>query len=275
MLSDLYIIIEDFDSDAKNCNKELSKWNGVNHINRARFSDLAQDMVNFSENLVRAHINATMWTLDGIDEINHNSVQKAPDWQDIHAFVTGERKLDPVAERSVQEHIEQGQKRVERMIRQSKSRAAQRSEEAAWDLKTCYKAYFFFIRAFHDSCYCLLLNLANQNSGNYSSMNKCIQKESMPMFEQISSISGYVDWFKDFKKKRDAIKIGQNFSLCGSQWNVGISFNEITADNRLVIDASPDGKKFRLGDLIIAFQYSTAIVNLIRELIPPTSNTII
>lgn len=211
MLSDFYIVVEDFQAAAKKCGHDLSKWNGVNHIHRGRLADLAQDMVAFSENLTRAHINATMWTLDDVDEITRHGIDPLANVEDLFAFISGERQLDPAANQAVQAHIAQGQKMVERMNRRSKSRAAQRSEESVWDLKACYKAYFFFIRAFHDSCYGVLLNLADATPGNFSSMNRCIGRRVAPVFEQINSIPGYVLWFNDFKRKRDAIKRGQIF----------------------------------------------------------------
>jgi hypothetical protein len=105
-------------------------------------------------------------------------------------------------------------------------------------------------------------------------MNRCIERRVSPIYEQISSIPGYIDWFLSFKRKRDQIKKGQNFSLCGPQYNVGVGFNEITPEGGVVVDASPDGKKFRLGDLISAFRYSMAIAELINRQIPRPNNAI-
>jgi len=83
MLSEFYIIVEDFQASAKKCGSELAKWKGVNHIHRARLTALAQDMVSFSDNMVRAHINATMWSVDDVDEMTHNE----PSTQTIYIYI--------------------------------------------------------------------------------------------------------------------------------------------------------------------------------------------
>lgn len=266
MLSEYYLTIEDFQDCAKICAQDLSQWVGINHIQRHRMSDLAQDIVSFSENLVRAHINATMWVLDDVQEVSQHISSNPPQWEDLHVFLSGEHTLEPHVEDAVKKHIDEGSKHLERMLKRSKSRAGQRSEEATWELKACYKAYFFFIRAFHDACYGVLLNINGSTPGAYSSMNKCVTKQVTPMFKQINDIPGYVDWFISFKTKRDLIKLGTNFSLCGPQWDVGVGFNRITPEGGVVSDASENGNKFRLGDLINAIKYSTAVIKLISQI---------
>jgi hypothetical protein len=274
MLSEFYIAIEDFQSGLKACARDLAEWGGINHIQRHRMSDLGQDIVSFSEPLVRAHINATMWVLDDVYEANRGRSPNPPDWEDLWAFLSGERELGPQAKNAVRAHLEEGQRIMERMVRRHRSRAAQRSEESAWELKTCYKAYFFFIRAFHDACYGVLLNLNGLTPGHYSSMNRCIERKVSPIFEQIVSLPGYIKWFKAFKEKRDLIKKGINFSLCGPQWDIGVGFDRITPEGGVVVDASPNGNKFRLGDLISALRYSAAIVELVSRNIPRSNKAL-
>lgn len=265
MLSEYYLAIEDLQECVRACAQELSQWDGIDHIQRHRMADLAQDIFGFSENMARAHINATMWSIDGANEAKRHTTFNPQNWEDIHAFISGERKLEPHVEESVKGYIESGRKSVERMVRRGNSRAGKHSEESAWELKACYKAYFFFIRAFHDACYGVLLNLNRLAPGAYSSMNKCISKKVSPMYEQVCAIPGYVEWFKAFKEKRDIIKRGVNFSLCGPQWDVGIGFNRVTTENGIVVDASENGNKFRLGDLVLAIKYSIALVQAIES----------
>jgi len=274
MLSEFYITIEDFQSDILACSRDLAEWVGINHIQRLRMTDLGQDIVSFSEHFIRAHINATMWMIDNVYEASRGDIQKPPNMEDFQAYLSGEQELDPQAKNKIQAYLEDGQRRLERMARLHKSRAAQRSKEAVGGLKTCYKAYFFFIRAFHDACYGVLLNLNGQTPGNYSSMNHCIDRKVSPIFEKIVSIPGYIVWFKDFKKKRDLIKKGINFSLCGPQWDVGVGFDTVTPEGGSVTNVAEGSHKFRLGDLISALKYSTAIVELISREIPHSNNAL-
>lgn len=273
MLSEFYIVVEDFQSGLKACGQALAESVGIDHIQRHRMSDLGQDMVSFSESLVRAHINATMWMLDATSEAQRAVSPNPPDFEDLYAFISGDRPLDQSTQDAVRAHLDEGRKSVERMVRRQKSRAAKRSEEAVWELKASYKAYFFFIRAFHDACYGVLLNLGGSTPGAYSSMNQCIKKKVSPFFEQIGTIPGYVDWFNAFRQKRDLIKRGVNFSLCGPQWDVGVGFNSITPAGGLVVSGGTNGNNFRLGDLISAFRYSAAMVELISGIVPQPNST--
>jgi hypothetical protein len=272
MLSEFYITIEDFQSCLEACGINLAEWSGINHIQRLRMTDLGLDIVSFSEHLIRAHINATMWMIDDVYEASRGG--KPPNMKDIQAYLSGEQKLGPQAKYKIQTYLEEGRQRLERMARVHKSRAAQRSKEAVGELKTCYKAYFFFIRAFHDGCYRVLLNLNGQTPGDYSSMNQCIKKKVSPIFEQIGSIPGYIDWFKAFREKRNIIKKGINFSLCGPQWDVGVGFSTVTPEGGLVSNVAEGSHKFRLGDLIWALKYSTSIIELISREIPRSSKAL-
>jgi len=265
MLSEYYLAIEDLQECVRACAKELSQWDGIDYIQLHRMGDLAQDIFSFSENMARAHINATMWSVDSANEARQNTPSNPPNWEDLHAFISGERELESHIEDTVKEYIEVGRKSVERMVRRSNSRAGKHTEESTWELKACYKAYFFFIRAFHDACYGVLLNLNGLTPGAYSSMNKCISKNVSPMYEQVCTIPGYVEWFKSFKEKRDLIKRGVNFSLCGPQWDVGIGFVRVTPGNGIVIDVGESGNKFRLSDLVSAIKYSIALIQTISE----------
>jgi hypothetical protein len=105
-------------------------------------------------------------------------------------------------------------------------------------------------------------------------MNKCLSKKVSPIYEQVNSIPGYVDWFIEFKAKRDAIKMGQNFSLFYSGLDVGVGFNTVKKEGGVVVDASPDGNKFRLSDLVSAFLFSIKIVELVSSLIPRSNKAL-
>lgn len=68
-----------------------------------------------------------------------------------------------------------------------------------------------------------------------------------------------MDCFKAFKRTRDLIKCGVNFSLRGSQWNVGVGCNRNDREGGIVVCADTNGKNFRLGDFSAAFSYFAAM----------------
>lgn len=274
VLSEFYITTEDFEEELVACGRELAEWRGANHIQRHRMADLGQDMLGFREGFARAHINAAMWVLDDANEAARGFTEPRPKWEDFWAYFSAETDLPADAKRAVESHIEAGRQQVARMVRRQKSRAGIQSQESARELKAAYKAYFFFIRAFHDACYGVLLNQSGATPGAYSSMRKCIDKQVQPIFGKITAIPGYTDWFRSFKSKRDQIKLGANFSLCGPQWDVGVGFNRITAEGGVVVNAGPDGSNFRLGDLVAAFRYSTALLKVIRRDVPRSNSSL-
>lgn len=274
MLSEFYITSENFEQELKDCGRDLAQWNNVHHIQRNRMSDLGQDMLSFRESFVRAHINATMWVVDDTNEAARGLNDPMPKWEDLFAYLSGNTNLPSETKEAVEAHLAAGQQKVERMVRRQKSRAGTRSQETAWELKASYKAYFFFIRAFQDACYGVLLNLSGATPGAYSSMSKGIKNKVSTIYEKVAAIPGYVDWFEAFKRKRDQIKLGANFSLCGPHWDVGVGFNRITPEGGLVVDVSSDGNKFRLVDLIASFQYCTALLMVIRRDIPRSNNAL-
>lgn len=263
MLSEFYIATEDFESKMRQCTRALVSWTGVHYIQQHRMFDLAQDLLSFKENIVRAHINATMWSVDSQHEALKNIPTKIPDINDLQAYISGNSDLEENAKLAVEAHLKKQHENINRMIRRNNSRAATLEAEAISDLKSAYKVYFIFIRAFHDACYGVLLNTNGSTPGDYSSMAKVMKKKSGPVFNKIITIPGYVKWFTDFKEKRDIIKLGVNFSLCGPQWDVGVGFNEITRNGGVIVNVDPNVGKFRLSDLITAFNYSTALLNLI------------
>ena len=263
MLSEFYIAIEDFRDAMKQCVQQLADLKGINYIQMHRMSDLGWDIVGFAESMTRAHINATMWMMDATHEAetNHQPTIEPPG--DILTLIQTGQHPSEEAREYWKKRMESGAKVMEHVSRRQRSRAATMEEDATRELKAAYKAYFLFIRAFHDAGYGVLLDLHGQKAGIYSSMNRCVTNAKGPIYEAIFAIPGYVDWFKSFKEKRDKIKLGVSFGLCGPQWNVGVMFNRITLENSLVV-GGPENN-FRLGDLITAVKHSHALVEIVND----------
>jgi hypothetical protein len=274
MLSDFYISNEKFAEELKQCNRELNIWEDLNFFQSTQMFSLGEDIVSLSDNYVRAHINATMWMVDEFNEMSRIASRERPDHQHLMDYLSGTSSstLPTETKHAIEAYLTSSQQDVERMMKRNKSQAGIQSQQSVAQLKVAYKTYFLFIRAFHDACYKVLLNLNGQDAGGYSSMNKCVTNENSQLYAGITSISGYVEWFKDFKKKRDRIKIGVGFSLCGPENDVGINFNSVTAQRGIEVNVSEDGNKCRIRDIIMAINYSTTLLQVIKNKIPNNSN---
>ncbi len=270
MLSEFYVTVEDFEVNLGKASRKLAEWDGVCHFQRFRMQDLGRDMISLREAFVRAHINATMWAYDREYDVNRAPNPTSQMNVNITAYLLKARAFDKQETASIEAYLEQSRKKMERLARQQLSRAAEESEKSTWELKVIYKAYFLFIRAFHDACYGVFLNIAGLTTGKLQTMSSCIKKEiKSPVYQHVSKIHGYVEWFKNFKKMRDTIKMGVDPSLCGPCGDIGIGFNrKITPEGGISIDCGTTSNLFRIRDLISAFQYSTALLESISRAIP-------
>ncbi|HEX2753447.1 MAG TPA: hypothetical protein VHP34_10180, partial [Alphaproteobacteria bacterium] len=89
-------------------------------------------------------------------------------------------------------------------------------------------------------------------------------KQSSLAYEYIIMIDGYSDWFEDFKDKRDLVKLGQHFFICGPESNLGIGFSLGTSEGGLVIDVKSK-YTYRLTDLMKAIKFSEMLLDKIAE----------
>lgn len=124
MLSEFYIATEDFESQMRQCTRALVSWSGVHHIQQHRMFDLAQDLLSFKENIVRAHINATMWLVDSAHETLKNIPTSIPDFNDLQAYISDNSALDQNAKLAVEAHLKDQRAMIDRMVRRNNSRAA-------------------------------------------------------------------------------------------------------------------------------------------------------
>ncbi len=224
MLTQYTLAIEKFEDELKKASKQLAQQESIRQYHRHRLSDLGEDIVSFSEYFLEAHINATAWMTDNAQEVNTDFS-------------------------------------LEKMVRRNKSKAAILEKKALNDLKVTYKGYFFFLRAFQDASYAVLLNIAGQSPGQYSSMKDCLKKKPTPMYDWVNGIDGYENWFQDFKKRRDKVKMGVNFSIKGPQWDVGIGFNNISKEGGLTVG----GDEYKISDLIKSINFSSELIKVTYE----------
>lgn len=93
-----------------------------------------------------------------------------------------------------------------------------------------YKTSFFFIRAYQDALCRVLLVLAGQRAGGYSSMSTAMKKSASPvrlLFDQ--ELPSYREWFKQWTALRDKLKVGTGFSFQLIDGELGVVFVGIAA----------------------------------------------
>jgi hypothetical protein len=115
-------------------------------------------------------------------------------------------------------------------------------------LAVAYKALFFFLRAFQDVAYSLLLELNGQRSGDGTSMKDCFapKKEGRPSLNPVradilESLPGYEAWFRWFRDLRNDFKRGRGHgsSTDGGRIRVGVDLQRgNVSDRRALIGLS-------------------------------------
>ena len=263
MLSDLHILIEDFEAAVRDCSQIVSESCKPSHRERHRMVDLGLDISGFVGVMANAHINATMWIVDQSrsDVDGFYGANICPEiLSDIYA---GKRDPTDDEKEEMARQNASGIEMLKRIVRRKESKVALKQEEATSHLKASYKAYFFFIRAFHDACYAVLLSLHGQDSGPHSSVSNCLKKKN-EYSGMIATISGYEKWFVEFKRKRDVVKRGVNFGLVGPENDVGVLFNTVTTEGGLR-SGDPKRDAYRIGDLIEAIRFSIELIKVIKS----------
>jgi hypothetical protein len=131
-----------------------------------------------------------------------------------------------------------------------------------------YKGLFYFLRAFQDVAYAMLLELEGQKAGSGTSMNKCFEpvKGGKPSNNPIralilSKIPGYESWFARFRELRNNFKRGRGNGLAtqDGQVRVGIDFQQGNVSRRETTIGIPE--------ITEAIQMSAALFRLMKEVV--------
>lgn len=110
-------------------------------------------------------------------------------------------------------------------------------------VRIAFKSFFFFARAYTDVMYRVVLagiqgGSPPQKAGSMSAAAKKADNPVALAFEE--HVPGWLDWFRDFRDKRDEVKSGVNFSLTQhGTVGVGVIFTRATAAGGLLINLAP------------------------------------
>ncbi|VXB54602.1 hypothetical protein [Massilia sp. 9I] len=231
-LTQFIVDLEAFETQLKNSSLTLSACGKVRHSVRGRMHDCGMDIAHFGSTFCDAHTKATAWAVDDIEIFN----QTRENWQ----------------------------LRFELLRSKQDSLAARREEEGRRGLTVAYKAILFFIRAFQDSAYAVLVELTGGKAPAYPSMSRCLGKQKNgPSFQVISGIEGYEEWFFRMRDWRNRIKSGVGFGMVGPQSNVGVAFVHITDENSLTFTSDTIHMRDLIEGVRFSSQLLTSIVNLV------------
>jgi len=135
-----------------------------------------------------------------------------------------------------------------------------------------YKGLFFFIRAYQDALYRVLLEIeTSEDAGRYRRMISAISendqsyKADNPVGALLaSSFPEYLEWFLDWRKRRDSVKLGAGFHISGPEPDIGVGFNIVTRKGGIIIDCSGT-HTFRISDITKTLDNSAKLARLALE----------
>jgi hypothetical protein len=227
-LSQFIVELEEFEEKLTKLSSTLTTCPTVRHSVRGRMIDCGMDIANIGNTFATAHVEATAWAIDDIEVLK----QTQQDWQ----------------------------LRFNLLDRKRNSLAARREEESRRGLTVAYKSILFFLRAFQDSVYAVLVELTGGRAGLYPSMSECLnKKKNGPSYQIISQVEGYTEWFFKMRDWRNRIKSGVSFGQVGPQTNIGVAFVYITDENSLFFTSDT----IHLRDLIEGVKFSGKLIDCI------------
>ncbi|MFC2028082.1 hypothetical protein ACFLU3_05295 [Chloroflexota bacterium] len=130
-------------------------------------------------------------------------------------------------------------------------------------LKIVYKAMFYFVRAYQDAIYGIILEFNGKKAGSYSSMHKKLTKQTSPVYITImDKFPEYREWFYRWRDKRDRIKLGVGLSMAGPGADVGITFERVSEKGGIIVDCQDN---IRLSDVTEAIRMSILLAETVLK----------
>lgn len=128
------------------------------------------------------------------------------------------------------------------------------------------KALFVFLRAYQDAMYALMFEMIEGKPTRHRRMQEAASKPMNPVGRVLRrQLSGYLDWFADWRELRNEVKEGVNFSLLGPPDDIAITFTSTTdAGGYVIFDV--DRPVVRLSHLASALDVSAALTRLATSL---------
>ncbi|MBI3803848.1 MAG: hypothetical protein HY282_08820 [Nitrospirae bacterium] len=249
------INVEDFREASLQLDNSLAEANLISFPIRLQRAELAADILSFSPVFREIHIKAVQ---DCVEQTRLFNVLEAEN--PIKHFDTLGEMQDNFTDKESRE-------KLDRYFDQSKQ-LMRMTDKSSASLRVGYKAFFYFIRTYHDSLYKTLLSIIRQQAGRASAMTDTFDhkkkefKLNNPVAQIIrTSYPDYINWFLSWREKRNAIKTGVGIAYIGPSYDLGISFNKLNENGEFI----PNFEVIRITDVISALTASTKITSIAQK----------
>jgi hypothetical protein len=140
------------------------------------------------------------------------------------------------------------------------------TDESAGRFIVLVKASFLFVRAYHDAMYALLFEIVKGRPTHNRRMQEAAAKPTNPVGRVLrEQLSGYFDWFAEWRALRNEVKEGVNFSLLGPPDDIAVTFTSTTNSGGYVL-FDVGRPVVRLSHLASALTVSAALTRLASSL---------
>jgi hypothetical protein len=140
------------------------------------------------------------------------------------------------------------------------------TKEALWKLGAAYKTVFYFVRAYQDTLYRMVLNLQKQPWGKQS-MSRALRPDN-PVGKLLGErLPEYLPWFEDWRDKRNKIKDGVTAGWAGPQTDPGLVFVEVIVTPGTYATRLDARTAIRLSDVAAAIEMSAQLTGLVHRLV--------
>jgi len=153
--------------------------------------------------------------------------------------------------------------RLRRFARRLEGRVDERYDASDRGL-ACYKAMFYFVRAYQDAVARAFRLVYGQDWGKFTSMHDILKnKDQPPGSELVSKLPQYADWFYEFRNKRNEIKLGVSLAV-GPDLSIIFVTEEVRNDGlRYIVDMR---RIFRFEEMQLALIRSTEVTRFCKAL---------
>lgn len=135
-------------------------------------------------------------------------------------------------------------------------------------LSAAYKAFFYVVRAYHDTVYRMILNILGLDWwGKGASMQKAHDEKNPVGVLLRDRLANYLPWFTGWREKRNLVKDGVTTGWAGPDTDLGLVFNEVVVTPTTYAVRTDVSTAIRLSDAANAMTMSGRITALVHELI--------
>jgi hypothetical protein len=146
--------------------------------------------------------------------------------------------------------------------------ATKESATATGKLGTAYKAFFYFVRAYQDTVYRMILNVHGQNwRATQTTMNRAHKDRNLVGVLLRARLPEYLPWFAEWREKRNQIKDGVTTGWAGPDTDLGLVFNDIIVTPTTYASRTDISTAIRLSEAATAMSMSAGVTTLLDELI--------